>query len=368
MTIFTPNLEYMKPTFHSLTIKDVRKETSDTVSISFDIPDNLKNDFTFVPGQYLTLKADINGEDVRRSYSISSALSEGELRVAIKQVENGKFSTYACNEISAGQTMDVMTPQGGFIVKSDSAKANNHLFYAAGSGITPVLSMVRTVLETESDSEVFLYYGNKSAADTIFKSQLDELASEHPNFKLRYILSREESGDSNTNGRIDADKCSHFYGIELENLSLSGIYSCGPESMIETVKEFYTAKGLQDKVHFELFTTPVAASETATATNEVDESAEVNSEVTVIIDDEEYSFPLATSGKDVLSAAQDADADVPFSCKGGVCCTCRAKVMEGKVKMTLNFALEEDEVADGFVLTCQSHPITEKVVISFDEY
>jgi len=358
----------MKPTFHTLNIKDVTKETADTVSISFDIPENLKNDFSYIPGQYLTLKADINGEDIRRSYSISSALSENELRVAIKQVENGKFSTYACSSLAAGQSMDVMTPQGGFKVETNASNANNYVFYAAGSGITPVLSMVRTILETESNSKVFLYYGNKSADLTIFKAQLDELNSKYSNFTLRYILSREESGDANTNGRIDNSKCSHFFGTELADLSIEGIYACGPESMIETVKEFYTSKGLADKVHFELFTTPVSAASDNTAVADADPSAEVNAEVTVIIDDEEYSFPLATSGKDVLSAAQDADADVPFSCKGGVCCTCRAKVLEGQVKMSLNFALEEDEVADGFVLTCQSHPITEKVVISFDEY
>ncbi|OIQ24830.1 MAG: hypothetical protein BM555_06965 [Crocinitomix sp. MedPE-SWsnd] len=356
----------MKPTFHTLNIKDIKKETADSVSIAFDIPENLKGDYSFIPGQYLTLKADIKGEDVRRSYSISSALSEGELRVAIKQVENGKFSTYACHELQAGQSMDVMTPQGGFKVETNAANANNYVFYAAGSGITPVLSMVRTILETESNSNVFLYYGNKTAELTIFKSELDALASKYSNFTLRYILSKEESGDANTNGRIDAAKCAHFYSAEIEGNEIKGVYACGPESMIDTIKDFYTSKGLKDKVHFELFTTPVAAAdETST---EADDSVEVNAEVTVIIDDEEYSFPLATSGKDVLSAAQDVDADVPFSCKGGVCCTCRAKVMEGKVKMSLNFALEEDEVADGFVLTCQSHPITEKVVISFDEY
>ncbi|MEO9531753.1 MAG: FAD-binding oxidoreductase [Crocinitomicaceae bacterium] len=359
----------MKPTFHQLTIKDIKKETADTVSIAFDVPASLAADYKFVPGQYLTLRADINGEDIRRSYSISSALSEGELRVAVKEVENGKFSTYANKSLSAGDVMDVMTPQGGFIVESDSAAQNNYVFYAAGSGITPVLSMVRTLLETESDCNVFLYYGNKSAEATIFKNELDALANNYTNFKLNYILSREDSGDANRNGRIDAAKCAYFYTAELEALKLQGVYACGPESMIETVKDFYTTKGLLHKVHFELFTTPVVSSlEGATTEAEANESAQVNAEVTVIIDDEEYSFPLATSGKDILSAAQDADADVPFSCKGGVCCTCRAKVMEGKVKMTLNFALEEDEVADGFVLTCQSHPITEKVVISFDEY
>ena len=179
----------MKPTFHQLTIKDIKKETADTVSIAFDVPANLAADYKFVPGQYLTLRADVNGEDIRRSYSISSALSEGELRVAVKEVENGKFSTYANSSLKAGDVMDVMTPQGGFVVESDSNAQNNYVFSAAGSGITPVLSMVRTLLESEANCNVFLYYGNKSAAATIFKNELDALASNYSNFKLNYILS-----------------------------------------------------------------------------------------------------------------------------------------------------------------------------------
>ena len=354
----------MKPTFHSLTIKDIRKETNDTVSIAFEVPENLSNDYKFTPGQYLTLKADINGEDIRRSYSISSALSENELRVAVKKVDNGKFSAYANNNLSAGQQMDVMTPQGNFTIVPESGNSNNYVFYAAGSGITPVMSMVRSILETEPNSQVFLYYGNRTAAETIFKSQFDELASKYNNFKLRYILSREDSGDSNRNGRIDEAKCTHFFNAELEPLKLFGVYTCGPEEMIETIKDFYISKGLLHKVHFELFTTPVNNEPQKTeSAGEI-----VNSNVTVIIDDETYEFELNTNGKDILSAAQDANADVPFSCKGGVCCTCRAKILEGTAKMTVNYALEPEEVEEGFILTCQSHPTSEKLIVSFDEF
>lgn len=360
----------MKPVFHQLTIKDVKNETSETVSIAFDVPSNLDSDYKFIPGQYLTLKTQINGEDIRRSYSISSAPSENELRVAVKAVEQGKFSTFATTNLKAGDTLDVMTPQGGFTIESNTTEQNNYVFFAAGSGITPILSMLRTALETEPNCAVYLYYGNKSTDATIFKSELDALANKYTNFHLRYILSREDTGDANRNGRIDTVKCAHFYAEDLEPLKIQGVYSCGPESMIDLIREFFVSKGLLHKVHFELFTVPATAAldAAAAAATDTDPSAQVNAEVTVIIDDEEYTFPLATKGKDILSAAQDADADVPFSCKGGVCCTCRAKVLEGKVKMTLNFALEEDEVEEGFVLTCQSHPITEKVVISFDEY
>ncbi|MBD3638325.1 MAG: 2Fe-2S iron-sulfur cluster binding domain-containing protein [Crocinitomicaceae bacterium] len=356
----------MKPTFHTLTISDIKKETKDTVSIAFEVPNDLSEAFKYMPGQYLTLVANLNGDEVRRSYSISSALSEGELRVAVKEVENGLFSTYANQELKKGDTLKVMTPQGGFIVEPASQNANNYIFYAAGSGITPVKSMVQSILDNEPNSQVFLYYGNRTEAETIFKTELDALANKYDNFKLRYILSREETGDTNTSGRIDEAKCTHYYDAEQADIKIKGIYTCGPEEMINCIKDFYTHKGLLHKVHFELFTTPAGAQEEAKVNT--GENVVVDSEVTVIIDDEEYNFHLNSNGKDVLSAAQDANADVPFSCKGGVCCTCRAKVLEGKVKMTLNFALEDDEVEEGFVLTCQSHPITEKVVISYDEF
>lgn len=356
----------MKPTFHNLTIKKINKETVDTVSITFDTPNGLKEQYAFKAGQYLTLKALINGEDVRRSYSISSSVAQNELRVAVKQVENGTFSTYANQELKEGDQMDVMTPEGGFTVSPKANESKNYVFFAAGSGITPVLSMIRTILETDPSSSIYLYYGNKTAAETIYKGELDALNSANDNLNLTYVLSREDSGTPNNNGRIDANKCAHFFNEDLADLKLEGIYACGPSEMIDCVKEFYTSKGLLHKVHFELFTVPQAA---ANESAEVaDDGVSVDAEVTVIIDDEEYAFPLSTDGKDVLSAAQDADADVPFSCKGGVCCTCRAKVLEGSVKMSLNFALEEEEVEEGFVLTCQAHPTSDKVVISFDEY
>jgi ring-1,2-phenylacetyl-CoA epoxidase subunit PaaE len=261
-----------------------------------------------------------------------------------------------------------MTPQGGFAVEPNADNSNNEVFYAAGSGITPVLSMVKSILETERNSSVFLYYGNKTEDNTIFKSNLDELESAYPNFTLKYILSREDTGSEITNGRIDEPTLSHFYDEHKADIKLEGIYACGPQGMIECIKEFYTSKGILHKVHFELFTTPVTTPETTGSPVGANDDAIVDSNVTVIIDDEEYSFELNTKGKDILSAAQDEDADVPFSCKGGVCCTCKAKVMEGSAKMDLNFSLEDDEVAEGFILTCQSHPTSEKLVVSFDEF
>ncbi len=353
----------MSTTFHALSVKNITKETADTVSITFDVPANLSNDFNFISGQYLTLRTTISGEDIRRSYSICSAPHDNQLTVAVKEIENGVFSGFANNVLKVGDEISSMTPDGKFIIETNTSNAKNYIFYAAGSGITPVLSMVKTILKEEGNSTVQLYYGNKSSEGTIFKSELDALNNENSNFQLTYVLSKEDTGNTNTNGRIDASKCEAFFNENQSSLSIDGIYSCGPEEMIMTVKDFYLSKGIdKSKIHFELFTT------SAPAETSVNEGEAIDSAVTVIIDDEEYAFTLNSNGKDILQAAQDEDADVPFSCKGGVCCTCRAKVLEGTVRMDLNFALEEDEVANGFVLTCQAHPTSEKVVVSFDEY
>jgi len=353
----------MSTTFHSLKIKEIKQETSDTVSISFEVPSDLKSTYNFTAGQYLTLRALINGEDVRRSYSICAAPYENELTVAVKAIENGLFSTYATKQLAAGDVIEVMPPMGGFKVQTSASNAKNYIFYAAGSGITPVISMIKAILKEEPNSNVQLYYGSRSATETIFRSKLETLNHEYINFNLTYITSREDSGIEENNGRIDLKKCEQFYAKSQSNLTIDAVYVCGPAEMIDIVKNFYTGKGLKDKVHFELFKATAAPKPVLAASNEP-----INSNVTVIIDDEEYVFNLNSAGKNILQAAQDEDADVPFSCKGGVCCTCRAKLLEGTVRMDMNFALEEDEVENGFILTCQSHPTSEKVVISFDEY
>lgn len=351
----------MSTDFHTLTISDLKRETADTVSIAFNIPAELSGKYQFKPGQYLTLRATINGEDVRRSYSICSTSADSDLRVAVKQVENGLFSTYANKDIAAGQQMDVMTPEGNFLVKNPES-TDTFVFYAAGSGITPILSMIKSLLANNSQASIYLYYGNKSTGATIFKSELDALAASHSNFHITYFLSKEDTGNAMTSGRISADNAGHFYTQDLEDKKLEGIYSCGPQDMIENLKEFYTSKGLLHKFHFELFTATAKPKPAAEA------GANVTASMTVIMDDEEFDFELKTSGASILQAAQDAGADVPFSCKGGVCCTCRAKVIEGTASMDMNFALEDDEVEQGFVLTCQAHPTSERVVVSFDEY
>lgn len=351
----------MSTQFYNLKIKNINKETADAVSISFEVPSELQEKFSFEAGQYLTLKADINGEDVRRAYSISSAPHENEWKVAIKKVEGGKFSTFA-QALNIGDTLDVMAPSGNFTVKSNDTK--NYVLFAAGSGITPIISIAKYILKSNDSNKVILFYGNKSTDQTIYKNELDGLQNEFSNFEVNYILSRESGANDTLSGRIDSDRISSLFDNYLSDKSINDIYSCGPEEMIFAVKDFFVGKGINEKnIHFELFTVSAPKKEEV-----VDDGAEIMSHVTVIVDDEEFEFDLSSKGKFIMQAAQDADADVPFSCKGGVCCTCKAKVLEGKVKMELNYALDPEEVEEGFVLTCQSRPLTKKVVVSFDEY
>lgn len=355
----------MSTKFYSLTVQDIRPETNDTVSIAFAVPASLTGEFAYKAGQYLTLKTVINGEEVRRSYSICTSPSQHDLRVAVKRIEKGTFSGFATQSLKQGDTLDVMPPMGNFSVSPAAGARKNYVFFAAGSGITPVISMVKSLLEHEKESTVYLYYSNKTKADTIFKQELDQLAAANSQLKLNYILTREDSGNALTNGRLDRAKFEALFNAHLNGVTIDGIYSCGPQEMILTGKDFFLSRGIgSDKIHFELFTvTPTEADKKG-----VPAGVAVEAQMTVIMDDEPYTFKLNTAGKSILQAAQDAGADVPFSCKGGVCCTCKAKVLEGTAKMDLNYALEPDEVAAGFILTCQAHPTSEKVVVSFDEY
>ncbi len=355
----------MTPKFHSLTVKEVIKETEDTVSISFDVPENLKSEYAYVSGQYLTLKTDIDGEDIRRSYSLCSSPFENEWKVAVKQVDNGKFSTFANATLKAGDVLEVMTPTGHFQVHTNADNQKSYAFFAAGSGITPVLSMIKTILKEEPKSQVSLFYGNKNSGSIIFKEEIESLKNKNiENLRITYILSRENLGNKIQKGRIDEEKCAALYDAFLKHDGVDEAFLCGPESMIFAVKKALEAKGVSaEKIHFELFTT-----EGHELSAEAKEAAkhDIESNVVVIIDGDEFPVHL-NPGENILDAAHNAGADLPFACKGGVCCTCKAKILEGSARMDLNFALDEKEVEDGFILTCQAHPTSDKIVVSFDE-
>jgi len=367
--------------FHPLTIKEIRSETPDCVSISFDVPPELESVFRFSHGQNLTVKTKIGNEEVRRSYSICTAPHENDLRVAVKRVESGLFSTYA-HKLTAGDVMDVLPPTGRFYTKLDPKNKKSYLAFAAGSGITPVISIIKTTLATEPKSNFTLVYGNRSRSSIIFLEELEGLKNKYlERFNLIHVLSRERV-DSNLNfGRINAEKLAQLHKV-VDYSSMDEVFICGPEEMIFTTKEFLEASGVdKKKIHFELFTVPGEESRKSvppalggtgmtrsreSGVKTVEKESGPKSKVTLKLDGRAFDFELPFGGDTILDAALKLGADLPFACKGGVCSTCRAKLIEGEVEMEMNWALEPEEVEQGFVLTCQSHPKTEKVVVDYD--
>ncbi|KAA9042081.1 phenylacetate-CoA oxygenase/reductase subunit PaaK [Ginsengibacter hankyongi] len=351
--------------FHKLKVKNIRKETSDCVSIAFDIPDQLKNDFVFKQGQNITIKSTITGEEIRRSYSICSSPLDNELRIGVKKVTGGAFSSFANQKLKEGDVLDVLPPTGTFFTEVNILNKKNYVFFAAGSGITPVISIIKTILLTEPESYVTLVYGNKNVSSIIFKEQLEALKDKYlQRFRIYYVLSRERTEADINYGRIDAEKCRQFSRL-IDFKFMDEFFICGPEGMIFTVKEFLENKGVEDnKIHFELFITPTRKN--IKAYSDVKEKKDEGSEITVTSDGRSFNFKLDYDSNTILDAALAQGADLPFACKGGVCTTCKAKLIEGKVEMEVNYGLEPDEVKAGFVLTCQSHPRSEKVFVDFD--
>lgn len=344
--------------FHKVHIQEVRQETANAVSVLFDIPERLKQDFNFVSGQYITLQTIINGEEVRRAYSICSTPKSNQIRVAIKAVENGIFSKYATTELKAGDAIEISAPEGRFELKPEANK--NYIAFAAGSGITPILSMLKSVLEEETSATFTLVYGNKTIADTIFYEQLNSLKEKHPNqLNLHYIFSREEVKNE-LKGRIDKSVANYFVKNRYKETTFNAAYLCGPEEMIHavsnTLKENYFT---EENVFFELFT--VSINEDA-----LEDVQEGTSTITVLLDDEETTFSMQQTD-DILAATLRNDLDPPYSCQGGVCSSCLAKVTEGKAVMAKNAILTDSEIAEGFILTCQAHPTTAKIKIDFDD-
>lgn len=353
--------------FHPLTVKKIRKETPDCVSVSFDVPANLQQEFSFREGQNITLKKIINGQELRRSYSICAAPHEKELKVAIKKVEGGLFSSYANEDLCEGDVLEVLPPTGKFNAKLQENKTGNYLAIAAGSGITPVISIIKHTLEQEPGSVFTLLYNNRSRGSIIFFEELEALKNTYMNrFNLVNILSREVMDAPLLHGRINAEKLQ-----DLEKLvnykNFDEIYICGPESLIFTASEFLEKKGIDKKhIHFELFTTPGQSGSTQSQATAEDIDISPKSRVHITLDGRTFEFDLAFQGQSILDAALKQGADLPFACKGGVCCTCRAKLLEGEVSMDVNYALEQEEIDRGFILTCQSHPRTDVVKVDFD--
>ena len=345
-------------TFHTLIIKDYIQETANAVSLVFDIPEHLKNTFSFKAGQYVTLKTSIEGKEIRRSYSICSSPKSGELKVAIKKVEDGIFSSYAISHLKKGDVIDVHEPEGKFIL--EPIRSTNYLGIAAGSGITPVLSMVKTVLQDEPSSSFTLIYGNKSSAETMFKSELDTLSHKYgKRFNLEYVFSRQNE-EGSLFGRIDKGHLNYFIKNIYKNWSFKTTFLCGPEEMIKTISTTLKENNFKEsQILFELFT----ASINEKGSSQIKDG---QTEVSVLLDDEEIHFTMNQTDN-ILAAALRNDVDAPYSCQGGVCSSCLGRVSEGTAVMVKNSILTDDEVSEGFILTCQAHPTTSKISIDFDD-
>jgi len=354
--------------FHRLKVTEVKKETPDCVSVSFEIPQGLKNDFAYKAGQNLTIRHWLNGtEEIRRSYSLCSSPLNNEWKVAIKKVEGGAFSTFANEELKPMHILEVMPPTGKFIAETAPSNKKNYVAFAAGSGITPVISIIKTVLRTEPESQFTLVYGNRSRTSIIFKEELEALKNKFMSrFRMIHVLSRELTDATINHGRIDAEKCEMLFTNHVE-IDADEFFICGPESMIFCVRDFLKAKGVDEtKIHFELFTSPNEKRITRNKKQETEGKYVAQSRIIIIRDGRQFEFDLEFESEAILDAAIHNGIDLPYSCKGGVCSTCSAKVTEGEVKMDVCYALEPEDVAKGFILTCQSHPKTERVVVNFD--
>ena len=363
------------PRFHDLNISRVSPEAAGAVAISFAIPEPLREAFAFEPGQFLTVRATINGQDVRRSYSISSPRSlltqQGELTLGIRPVEGGVFSNWAAAELKAGDTLRVMPPEGRFTIHKP--RALHRVGFAAGSGITPILSIMASTLEESPDAKFTLVYGNRRMASVMFNEALQDLKDRYPGrLTLIHVLSRQAQEVPLLEGRIDGDKVREIISTLLPVGSMDEVFICGPEAMIEATERALLDAGVRpDRVHTERFTSPTLEAlpiEQRQSAVLGHPAVRTDGEValTVVLDGKPHQLRM---GKDerVLDVALNAGLDLPWSCRGGVCCTCRAKVMEGAVTMDKNFTLEPWETDKGFVLSCQARPTTDKLVVSYDE-
>ena len=355
----------MNSSFYEINVQEIIRETEDCLSITFDIPEKFAKDFNYISGQYITLKANIEKKEVRRSYSLCSEPSSKSHKIAIKRIENGLFSSYAHQQIKVGDSIEVMAPAGNFQHIPNTCNEKNYALFAAGSGITPILSILKSILRHEPNSHATLIYGNKGINSIIFKEEIEALKNTYLNqMSVVHILSRENLGNAMQQGRIDKVKCEMLLKTYFNQSKIDDVFICGPEQMTLDIREVMIEQGMHSKqIHLELFGTGYDKKEklTSIVKNEAD------SQITLFMDGDEYEFDLNTNDVSILDAAQKTGLDVPYACKGGVCCTCKAKVTEGTAEMDVNYALEQDELDRGYILTCQAHPTSEKVTITFDE-
>ena len=356
----------LAPRFHRLAVKDLRRETRDAVSLTFAIPDELKDDYRFLPGQYLTLRTTMDGEEVRRSYSICSGPDDGEMRIAVKKVDGGAFSSWAADELKSGDEIDVMTPTGRFGVAPAPEASRIHVGFAAGSGITPILSIIKSLLAREPNSRFFLFYGNRSADGMLFRQPLEELKDRFlDRFSVFHVISGEEQDIPILHGRLDGDKVRVLLGSLVPAPTIDHLFICGPTGMSDEIEATCREIGIAaDRIHIERFVSGLGGKPRPKAA--VPASAPPKAFAALIIDGKRREVPVA-EGEAILDAALRAGIDLPFACKGGMCSTCRARLVEGEAKMDINYSLEPWELEKGFVLTCQAKPVTGRIVVDYDQ-
>ncbi len=352
--------------FHSIPIREVYKETDDCTVISFGVPSELEDEFHFRQGQHLTLRAMINGEDTRRSYSLCSSPNEGVWQVAVKQIPGGAFSTFVNEELKAGDTLEIMEPSGMFGVEV-SETSKTYMAFAAGSGITPVISMIKTHLALEPNAKFKLFYLNRTVKSIIFKEQLEQLRNQYfGRFEIYYFLTREQRDIELLNGRFTSEKLQEIFTKLVVVAEVDEVFLCGPEAMIFLIRDELEAAGMpKEHIHYELFVTGLSEEDKKRAERLAQQNVE-GVEITLLDGGKEFHFTMTKDFDNILDAALASGADLPFACKGGVCSTCKCKILEGSVEMKVNYALEEHEVAQDFVLSCQAVPTTDAVKVDFD--
>jgi ring-1,2-phenylacetyl-CoA epoxidase subunit PaaE len=353
------------PRFHRLAVSELRRETPDAVSLTFAIPADLAENYRFSPGQYLTLRTTMDGEEVRRSYSICSGPDDGELRIAVKRIDGGAFSSWAADELKYGDELDVMTPTGRFGVAPAADEARLYVGFAAGSGITPILSIIKGVLAREPKSRFFLFYGNRTTSGMLFREALEELKDRFlERLSVFYVISGEEQDIPILHGRLDGEKVRILLRSLVPAASVDHFFICGPAGMSETVEATCREIGIAaERIHVERFVSEFGGKPRPKAV--VPASAPAKAFAALIIDGKRREVPVA-EGEAILDAALRAGVDLPFACKGGMCSTCRARLVEGTAQMEVNYSLEPWELKKGFILTCQARPTTDKVVVDYD--
>ncbi len=360
----------MTPLFHSLRVRSIEPDTPEAVIVSFDVPPDLQTVFGFTQGQYLTLRKEIDGRDLRRSYSICAGIDDGELRVGVRKVRGGTFSNWINTALRPGDTVDVMAPQGRFFVPIEPDAARHHLGIAGGSGITPILSIMKTVLAREPRSRFTLLYGNRMLGSTMFKEELEDLKNRHlSRVVLHHVFSDEHTDAPINMGVVDRAKVREFLDTLVPAAGIDHAYVCGPFQMNDEAQAALLEAGLPDeRIHIERFGIAQQPDAQVGAVIHAAQPGDAEqARVVIVRDGLRREIEFRRDQPSILDAASAAGLEVPFSCTSGVCGTCRARLVEGEVRMERNFALDKQEVAAGFVLTCQAHPVTERVVLSFDE-